>query len=254
MSQCLVVPRSDVERMSFWGDLERVNGQVKTAIRLTQEQIQEFLHLVEEHKSFRERRGDDGVENQPEWQQVILYGLITRGEEFFVYQRGGEASKYEEKRLAAQISAGVGGHIEPFDTGLLNSLYREIDEELVFSRNSREVNLKRGDGTVNLDRFAKIAELSLVGLVKDDTALVHEVHIGLICRFRLIDPGVGVAIRGEVGGENIEGGMLNLSGYRSWIGQDGFAPENWTDLMVENIVAQPGFLSLEGTPPRKERK
>ena len=139
MSQCLVVPKQMLESASFWPKLPRTEGVISAAILLPPSEIQELLEVINKNSVFMERKGPDGVEEKPEWQQIISYALIVQGNKFFLYQRGKTAT-YKEERLRSKISAGVGGHVEPSDaSGFTSSLKREIEEEIRLSKNGVEI-------------------------------------------------------------------------------------------------------------------
>ena len=244
MSKCLVIPTDSLENLDFWPSLPRVSigrGETVTcaAKRLGEGEIQALLQLIEKEGEFMERNGDNGVESNPNRQQIICYGLLTRKDEFFVYQRGGENSKYKEERLRNKISAGVGGHIEPYDDSLIGSLRREMDEELTFLWQ---------DGRKIEKLTTEVAELRILGLIIDRRDEVGKVHLGLVCNV-ILNPNVEVAIK-EKGGENIKGWMVTLAEYQKMVSSGEFEPEGWTQLMIESIVPT----LLEGPRPGKERK
>jgi predicted NUDIX family phosphoesterase len=224
MAKCLVVKRKILEKTHFWQRLPRVDGKICGMVKLSPGEIKEFLKIVEENKEFFKNWGAEGIEDKPEWQQIIFYGLIRQGEKFFVYQRGGEDSKYKEQRLQLKISAGVGGHIEPFDTSLIDSLYRETDEEVEFWKSGKEINLRDSP---------ELAEVKILGILKDDTNEVGAVHLGLVCEVNLRDPEVEIKIRGDQ--ENIEGRMMRIKEYQDWVKRGLATPETWTEILTEYL-------------------
>jgi len=224
MSECLVVKKEILEKTDFWQRIPRNSeGKLFGFLKLKTQETHEFLKMTRENKQFKERVGPEGIENNPEWQQIIFYGLIRQGDKFFAYQRGGKDSKYKEERLQLKISAGVGGHIESFDSSLLDSLYRELDEEVVFEKNGRVINLKD---------FLNLAKIRIIGLIKYETDEVGEVHLGLACEINLLDPDLAVEIRE---GENVEGRMMNIQEYQDWIKRGEAVPEFWTQIFIEEI-------------------
>ena len=232
MSECLVVKKEILEKTDFWQRLPKVDGKIYGMVKLSPGEIEEFLNIVEENKEFKGRGGSGGIENKPEWQQIIFYGLIRQKDRFFVYQRGGEKSQYKEKRLQSKISVGIGGHIEPFDNNLIDSLYREFDEEAALKKNGQEINLKDKEGKVTEKSFASLADIYISGLIKYETDEVGEVHLGLACEINLLDPDLAVEIRE---GENVEGKMMNLKEYQDWVRQREAVPEFWTQIFIEEI-------------------
>lgn len=224
MSECLVVKKEILEKTDFWQRIpHNAEGKLFGFLKLKPQEINEFLEIIEKNKEFKERDGLRGIEDKPEWQQIIFYGLIRQRDKFFVYQRGGEKSQYKEKRLQSKISVGIGGHIEPFDNSLIDSLYREFDEEAALKKNGQEINLKD---------FANLADIYISGLIKYETDEVGEVHLGLACEINLLDPNLTVEVRE---GENIEGRMMNLKEYQNWIKGREAIPEIWTQIFLDEI-------------------
>ena len=148
MSQCLVVSRNILEKLPFWARLNKVEGKYSAGIKLPSLEITELLSTIEREQKYMERKGDDGVETKPEWQQIIFSALVTQADKFFVYKRN-HGPNFGEQRLKDKLSAGVGGHIEPHDANPIDSLPRELDEELEFTLNGTPVAVpQKGDENV----------------------------------------------------------------------------------------------------------
>lgn len=231
MSQCLVVSRKNLEKLPCWRSLQEEQGnKLHALIPLTEREINEFLATVSTHSEFKERFGEGGVEKDPNFQQVIFYGIITRGSnEFFVYKRGDEGMS--EKRLSSKLSVGVGGHIEPFDSNLVDSLYRELDEEVSFILRGVPINLRTESGLLDLDAFRKIVSVEIKGLIKNDSDDVGSVHVGLFCVVRLLLDLIEVEIKDKK--ENVSGSFMNKDEYFISV-QNGAVPETWTQLVAES--------------------
>ncbi|NNJ24449.1 phosphoesterase [Alienimonas chondri] len=115
------------------------------------------------------------AEEDPSHKQLIPYCVLiaavaeedgTAGERVFAYRRGAGGG---EKRLAAKISCGVGGHISTVDRDAAGDTYeagmsRELEEE---------VSIPGGYGE------------RLVGLINDDETEVGRVHLGVVHRLDL---------------------------------------------------------------------
>jgi len=234
MSQCLVVKREVLEKTAFWLKIPRNSeGKLYGFLKLKPQEVNEFLEIVEKSKAFKERFEKEDIEHKTEWQQVIFYGLIRQGDKFFAYQRGGEDSSYKEKRLFKKISVGIGGHIEPFDTGLIDSLYRELDEEVVFKRNGQEINLRNSEEKVTEKSFASLADINIIGLIKYETDGVGEVHLCLACEINLLNANLRVEIKEE---ENIKGKMVTFKEYQDWVKKEGVTVEFWSQILVKEII------------------
>lgn len=116
------------------------------------------------------RRGD--VEDDPSFKQLIPYCVIVQGGKILVYERGKSGG---EQKLHAKLSLGIGGHINPEDSGealsgaeqLHRALVRELDEEV----------------TLPAQRSIRYA-----GLINDDRDPVGQVHFGVVA---IVDVGPG---------------------------------------------------------------
>jgi predicted NUDIX family phosphoesterase len=162
--------------------------------------------------------------------------LIRQGDKFFVYQRGGSNnSQYKETRLQSKVSIGIGGHIEPFDNGLIDSLYREFDEEVILKKNNQIIDLRDEKGGINKELFSQLAEIKILGLIKDESDEVGKVHTGLITEINLLSPDLSIEIRDHE--ENVKGQMMNFKEYQTWIDQGEVIPEEWTKIVVGDFLS-----------------
>jgi len=104
------------------------------------------------------------AENDPTHKQLIPYCVFRHGDSILNYTRGKAGG---ESRLHAQRSVGVGGHINPVDTGggkkgpdaYQAAVSREIDEELA---------------------IAGRHDHRIIALLNDDTNPVGQVHLGVV--------------------------------------------------------------------------
>ncbi len=111
------------------------------------------------------------AEDDPSFKQIIPYILIRRGDNWLHYVRGKGSG---EKRLVAQGSIGIGGHINPGDESLFgigrdfyeNAVQRELHEEL------------KMDGPLHT---------KIVALLNDDSTPVGQVHFGIVHLCELSD-------------------------------------------------------------------
>ena len=120
-----------------------------------------YLDLINKNCEFK-RRGD--VENDSGFQQIIPYIVFNFQEKYFIYKY---LPKAGEQRLVDTYQLGVGGHINPVDGESGNTLeagmMREWNEEVDFKGN--------------------ILEKKMIGLLKDDSRPVEQVHLGLVYSF-----------------------------------------------------------------------
>jgi predicted NUDIX family phosphoesterase len=114
------------------------------------------------------------AENDAAHKQLIPYVVVRDGQRVFLMHRtdaGGDA------RLHGRASIGVGGHLNPVDTGadpLMAGMRREWAEEI---------------------RANWEPEFTLIGLLNDDTDAVGAVHLGVV--FTVEADGRPLAVREE---------------------------------------------------------
>jgi predicted NUDIX family phosphoesterase len=116
--------------------------------------------------SFRPR---SEVETDPSFKQLIPYIVLKHGTSLFHYRRGAAGT---EKRLAAKLSIGVGGHISEADAAgegdlYRNGMHRELDEEIAIGCRYSE---------------------RLLGFINDDRTPVGSVHLGVVHLLELSEP------------------------------------------------------------------
>lgn len=216
MSKCLVIPKGVLENLPFWNRLERIGGKISSALPLAKKEAAQLIKAIEENKSFRERFGENGVENDPNWQQIGLYGVLIQEGKVFVFQRAGGAN-YSEERLRSKVAVGVGGHMESSDNNLMSSLLRELSEELQLSLNGKPYEIREKD-------------VRITGVIKDEMDTVGEVHFGLVCPINL-NPGIKIELKGK---ENINSWMVPLGEYENLVSSKNLTPERWADLVINN--------------------
>jgi predicted NUDIX family phosphoesterase len=142
----LVVPRASVPGGCAFHGLRRAGPPELAALR----------QAVARHGRYLERAA---AESDPAFKQLIPYVVVRHGPAVFLMHRtdgGGDP------RLHGKASIGVGGHLNPVDSGedaLMAGLRREWSEEL--------------DATWD-------PEFDLVGLLNDDTNPVGSVHLGVV--------------------------------------------------------------------------
>ena len=114
------------------------------------------------------------AEEDPSHKQLIPYCVIRCGDRILNYTRGKAGG---ESRLHALRSVGVGGHINPVDTGdgrtgpeaYQAAVERELDEELVFD-------------VPHTNR--------IIALLNDDSNPVGQVHLGVVHLIEIEDDAV----------------------------------------------------------------
>lgn len=148
--QVLVVPRALLEEIGHFEGI-RTQGLDVAVARL----------LDPANHFFMDRAA---AEEDPSHKQLIPYCVFRCGDRILHYTRGKSGG---ESRLHAKISVGVGGHVNPVDTGSGKTgpdayhaaVTREIEEEL----NLPEEHSHR-----------------IIALLNDDSNPVGKVHLGIV--------------------------------------------------------------------------
>lgn len=148
--QVLVVPRALLDEIGTFQGI-RTEG-LQSALENLLDPARHF---------FMERAA---AEKDPSHKQLIPYCVFRCGDRILHYTRGKSGG---ESRLHARISVGVGGHVNPVDTGggktgpaaYHAAVTREIDEELVLGQDHPH---------------------RIIALLNDDSNPVGQVHLGIV--------------------------------------------------------------------------
>jgi predicted NUDIX family phosphoesterase len=148
--QVLVVPRALLDKIGHFEGI-RTQGIDEAVARL----------LDPSNHFFMDRAA---AEEDPTHKQLIPYCVFRCGDRILHYTRGKSGG---ESRLHAKISVGVGGHVNPVDTGggrtgpdaYHAAVTREIEEEL---------DLPEEHGH------------RIIALLNDDSNPVGQVHLGIV--------------------------------------------------------------------------
>jgi predicted NUDIX family phosphoesterase len=187
---------------------ERVPGGCEfTGIRAGDaDDLQLLADAVAAHGRFIER---PIAEEDPDSKQLIPYVVVRDRGRVFLMERtdaGGDA------RLHRKASLGVGGHLNPVDTGddpLMVGLRREWAEELVADWEP---------------------EFRLVGLLNDDSNPVGSVHLGVVFEVEADGRAVDVRERHKLSGRMAAPGEVLDAWDRL---------ETWSRLVAERLLASP---------------
>jgi predicted NUDIX family phosphoesterase len=171
--------------------------------------IEEGLERVQalvRQRSFFMPRG--GVEEDPAYQQIIPYAVFRHRDRYLLTKRLKASS---EKRLRQLYSLGVGGHINPSDVEdgdpVRDGMRREWEEEVVY----------RGG-----------FEARLLGLIKEESAPVGRVHVGLVYLIEGDTPEISIRETDKLSGE-----LLTLDGMRIHY----LEMESWSQLVYDRLLS-----------------
>lgn len=148
--QVLVVPRALLDEIGAFEGI-RTEGLDAAVGRL----------LDAANHTFMDRAA---AEEDPSFKQLIPYCIFRCGDRILHYTRGKSGG---ESRLHAKISVGVGGHVNPVDTGggrtgpdaYHSAVTREIEEELDLPGEH---------------------EHRIIALLNDESNPVGQVHLGIV--------------------------------------------------------------------------
>ena len=148
--QVLVVPRALLDEIGAFQGLQTAG--LDAAIQRLLDPANHF---------FMDRAA---AEDDPSHKQLIPYCIFRCGDRILHYTRGKAGG---ESRLHAKLSVGVGGHINPIDTGdgrtgpdaYHAAVARELDEELT---------------------LATPATRRIIALLNDESNPVGQVHLGVV--------------------------------------------------------------------------
>lgn len=158
----LVVPRALLDELGTFHGLR--TGGLDAAIERLLDPASHF---------FMDRAA---AEDDPTHKQLIPYCVFRCGDRILHYTRGKSGG---ESRLHAKLSVGVGGHINPVDTGdgrtgpdaYHAAVARELDEELVIA-------------------VPPATTRRIIALLNDDSDPVGQVHLGLVHLIELADDAI----------------------------------------------------------------
>jgi predicted NUDIX family phosphoesterase len=189
--QVWVVPRSEIFADGPWQGIRDCN-------------LEETLGRIEQGGHFMPRRA---VEEDSGYQQIIPYILFRHRDRYLLTKRLKASS---ERRLHHLYSLGVGGHINPPDNvnadPIADGLQREWLEEV---------------------QYQGAIERRLIGVVKDDSTAVGQVHLGLV--YLLVGEHPDIQIR-ETG--KMTGALLTLEEMRIYY----LDMESWSQLIYDYLL------------------
>jgi predicted NUDIX family phosphoesterase len=170
--------------------------------------LERVQRLVREGSFFMPRTE---VEEAPEYQQIIPY-VVFRHRDRYLLTRRLKASS--ERRLRQLYSLGVGGHINPEDVQngdpVSDGMRREWEEEVA---------------------YAGAFEARLLGLIKEESAPVGRVHVGLVFLIDGDSPDISIRETDKLSGE-----LLTLDEMRIYY----LEMESWSQIVYDQLSADVG--------------
>lgn len=148
--EVLVIPRSLLE---FTGAFQGIRTEGIDAV------ISQLLDPA--NHFFMDRAA---AEEDPSHKQLIPYCIFRHGERILHYTRGKSGG---ESRLHAKLSVGVGGHINPVDTG-----HGRTGPDAYHAAVSREIKEELELPGAHPQR--------IIALLNDDSNAVGQVHLGIV--------------------------------------------------------------------------
>jgi predicted NUDIX family phosphoesterase len=196
--------------------------------------LEKLSMLAQNYGLSRERGGANDVEHDASVQQLIVYGFIQLHDgRFMLYQRG--ADNYTESRLAGKVSLGIGGHMEPTDSSLMDSFYRELEEEIAIEVDGKPVGFRKPDGTIDVALMQQYITVEPVGIIKDEREEVGIVHLGIACRLTPIKDNLNATIQPE-DGQNVRSFFVTPKEYIALTKSGEIVTEGWTDIVFREEI------------------
>jgi predicted NUDIX family phosphoesterase len=213
---------------------DRETAEKDTYIKLTGlKDLYRFIHFTERSKEARVRGGESyDVENDTSFQQIVMVGVVLKHNKVLAYQRGSDA--YDESRLAGKMSIGIGGHFEPSDSTLIQSMYREFAEEVTITQDGIPVPLEKdSSGKISGKAVKEFISMSPVGIIKDERDDVGKVHLGLVCVVRPRQDNIDIAINTDAG-ENVSSSYVEPQELSQSASTGKIMLEGWGDIVLRN--------------------
>jgi predicted NUDIX family phosphoesterase len=168
-----------------------------------------YINLINKNYEFK-RRGD--MENNLSFQQVIPYMLFSFENRFFAYKYLQNAG--EQRLVNNNYQLGIGGHINKEDVEegkdiLEIGMMREWNEEVNFKGN--------------------LISKKLIGIVKDESTSVEEVHIGLVYHFIGDSPDIKIKETDKMKGE-----LINLKD----LSEDKISHSPWMKIVYNEYLSK----------------
>ncbi len=206
----MVVHREEVFSQGEWRGINPYFLRIAEVVRLS-------------HR-FLPRWGPNGVENDPQWQQIIPFGVLASQGRIFNYVKSDRSS---ESRLSGERMLGVGGHLNQRDTidygGLLHWFHREWYEEI---------------------RYEGLPFVWPIGVIHDPSRQVSSVHLG----FTFLLYGDELSVRIREGEKLAEAKWLSLDELFTLHQKDRARNlpgiDNWSLLIMEHLKQNRELLAL----------
>jgi predicted NUDIX family phosphoesterase len=232
IKRAFVIPREVLVDSGF---IPRdINGKSLYTKLRGQKDLEKLITLAQNYGLSRERGGDNNVEYDASVQQLIVYGFIQlKDGRFMLYQRGAEA--YTESRLAGKVSLGIGGHVEPTDLSLMDSFYRELEEEIAIEVDGKPVSFRKPDGAIDVPLMQQYITVEPVGIIKDESEEVGIVHLGIAFRLTPTKDGLNASIRPE-DGQNVRSFFVTPKEYIALTRSGDIVTEGWTDIVFREEI------------------
>lgn len=160
--QVFAIPTAELWKILTYDDAGLIKGN------------SDVLNRIVQHGLFRKR---SALEEDPSFKQLIPYGIISHHGSYYLFRR---TSGQTEKRLLNQLHLGVGGHMNPGRTGVLDEHYLVDELKREFFE---EVRLFNG---------CTIENIAFIGFINDDSIPVSRVHLGLLYEIRVSGKDVAI--------------------------------------------------------------
>lgn len=229
--KCFVVERKPLAEAGFIAD---DNSYKYTSLK-GNENLAKLLRIMEKYGSFRARFGEQNVENDKKYKQIIPYIFVQDHQgKFLTFQRSTSSANYKEARLRGKVSLGIGGHIDVGET-LDTAMLREFNEEAELRVNDYTISFE-GTKKGGIESLREHVEIEYAGLLDAEVTSVDRVHLGTAVRIQL-SPSSFIAVRQ---GENSRYEYVTPEEYVRMRDNKEIITEGWADMVFKKEILRKG--------------
>lgn len=187
--------------------------------------LEELIKKIHPHTIAAQRAG---LENNPDFLQLLPYCNISDSDKYLLYQR---TKQVGEERLGGKFSIGIGGHVDLIDyVGSEQPTTGELSLMSLLKRNiEREI---QEETSTNCHITEQTLEDCFAGIIVDRGNDVGKVHIGLVFGFNIKDLLDDEEASGTL--KITEPELLDF-GYQTLESLKTYDTERWTKILIDHL-------------------
>lgn len=137
--------------------------------------------------------------------QLVCYGFITYKDQIFIVKR---LNKQSEQRLHNLYSIGIGGHANPINNNIINTL---------------EINMLR---ELYEETYIQDYNINLYGFLNDNSNDVGKVHLGIVYKIDTFNPLISIKET-----DKMEGKFIPINELYKYYNE----METWSQILSKNL-------------------